>query len=494
MKLTRNQMTGIIVFGVGMVFLAFITYLSVRGERAQGDAFEYGDKILMDSTPSDYAPLRIPPPKIKAFYPIDFHLLKNLDRSVLRNAFYGNFPTGSADAIQGKFKVTGASHIEKPFEGVIIRLEPIQAPFAHPEKSSQREWEIFWYLPLKGNANGELRQAIADATSPEVRFGLDDCLAIIDVSPKAMWRPGIIHVFSPRMTVLAFQNKTYKLDLPDPAASTKETASPSQGAFIHQETHLNFLSGLKLWLKADEGVTSDANGKVSRWEDQSDHGNHATQSISYNQPMLVKNGIAGYPVVRFSGNYLTIPDSPCLHPNHFTIFGIVKENSRATYQTVLSREYRIAGSWYAPYVTFTVGTFGVNQSNYVRSTVSIVGRGHIQANNDNVYDITLPHLFAWKFDGLNQYLYLDSGLVGTQSSPGELDYSGGTTIFTIGSRSDSAPGEYLFGDVAEILLYDTALCDTDKAQVEQYLADKYGISNSQTTSQNGDGGQLSFPK
>lgn len=481
MKLTRNQLIWSYVLVIGIIFYACLTYVSIGGGLFRGDTLENSDKSLINSTPENYIPQKVTPLKVRAFHQVDFHALKNLDREILRNAFYGNFKNGEVNALDGKFRVVGSAQIDRPFDGVILRLEPAQAPFIGLEGAFRRQWEIFWYIPIKGNANGELRQAIADAVSSEVQFDADDCMAIIDVSPANLRRVGIVHVFSPRMTVLSLQNKSYKLDLLDPAAAEEAVPATQPAVHIQQETNLSDISGLKLWLKADEGVTADADGKVSRWDDQSDHGNHASQSNSYKQPTLMNNVIKGRSVIRFCGNYLTIPDSANLRPNHYTLFGVVKENSLATYQTFLSKPWR-NGSWNDPYVTFDMCTLGSGDSNYLRSAVTTAEGGLVRAENSNTYALGSFHVVEWKFDGTNQYLYSDSNLVGTTRSPGHLKYPDETVNFTIGSRSDTSPGEFLNADVAEILLYDASLSDADRNKVEQYLGDKYGVGHSGVTS------------
>ncbi len=60
------------------------------------------------------------------------------------------------------------------------------------------------------------------------------------------------------------------------------------------------LSGLQLWLKADDGVTLNGS-TVSQWIDQSGNGNDATQSNTDRQPMFVDNGLNNKPVLHFDG-------------------------------------------------------------------------------------------------------------------------------------------------------------------------------------------------
>ena len=59
---------------------------------------------------------------------------------------------------------------------------------------------------------------------------------------------------------------------------------------------------LRLWLKADAGVVTNASGQVTRWQDQSGNTNDAVQANTNNQPLLVNPAaIGGEAAVRFNG-------------------------------------------------------------------------------------------------------------------------------------------------------------------------------------------------
>ncbi|MEO5804400.1 MAG: immunoglobulin domain-containing protein, partial [Verrucomicrobiota bacterium] len=81
-------------------------------------------------------------------------------------------------------------------------------------------------------------------------------------------------------------------------AGTNVTFSVTAEAFLP-----TILSGnLRLWLKADQGVIA-ANGRVTEWRDQSANGNHAFQSNTNKQPLLIGSAvpISSQPTVRFDG-------------------------------------------------------------------------------------------------------------------------------------------------------------------------------------------------
>lgn len=58
---------------------------------------------------------------------------------------------------------------------------------------------------------------------------------------------------------------------------------------------------MKLWLKADSGLTLDANNRASAWEDASGNGNDASAAAATVQPLWVDGVINGKPVLRFDG-------------------------------------------------------------------------------------------------------------------------------------------------------------------------------------------------
>ncbi len=70
-------------------------------------------------------------------------------------------------------------------------------------------------------------------------------------------------------------------------------------------------SGLVLWLRADKGVSTNSDGTVSEWADQSGLGNNALQTNSANAPLLVVTN--GKPALEFNGTssqYLQVASTP----------------------------------------------------------------------------------------------------------------------------------------------------------------------------------------
>ena len=67
---------------------------------------------------------------------------------------------------------------------------------------------------------------------------------------------------------------------------------------------------LRLWLRADAGVTTDASGNVSAWADQSGSALVATQATVAKRPTLLAAGMGGQPALDSDGanGYLVLGD------------------------------------------------------------------------------------------------------------------------------------------------------------------------------------------
>jgi len=86
---------------------------------------------------------------------------------------------------------------------------------------------------------------------------------------------------------------------------------------------LTITNTLQLWLKADAGVTADANGAVSAWTDSSGKGNNAAQADPTLAPTVVTNALNNKPVLRFDGvnDHLDVADSDSISiSGHLLVF------------------------------------------------------------------------------------------------------------------------------------------------------------------------------
>jgi len=216
-------------------------------------------------------------------------------------------------------------------------------------------------------------------------------------------------------------------------------------------------AGLALWFKADTGLVTDGSGNVSQWLDQSGNGNHASQTVMAAEPVLATNAINGQPVVRFNGtsDYLSFP---AVNTTNFTVFIV----------------YRMTGhqAWGGPMVNRAAGEYGFELSSGTADTsvfqphlVESLG-GQELANKTTGVGLSLPlgpTLQEWTSD----YRYFEDGLEqAVINGVGGWDVSGGRLGYA---------WSYMSGDIAEVLVYNTVLSDTDRQGVANYLNGKYAV-------------------
>jgi hypothetical protein len=264
------------------------------------------------------------------------------------------------------------------------------------------------------------------------------------------------------------------------------------------------ISGLQLWLDASDASTLfnattggslvAADGGVARWEDKSGNGRHATQSTSGNRPLRKTAIQGGKDVLRFDGSndLLSIPNSATtfkfLHNANSTVFAVFKSGTTAN----------PGHSGHLVFGTISAGTS--SQTGAYLATVDsdpstandmvdwFVARGQsgtwpvYSANNNyfasNVFGmLSLVSKPADATSGNRVALRKNGGSLSTENAPlsiqtvsqGDADDN-----FTIGAFSG---GSYsLNGDIAEIIIYNAALSDTDRALVESYLMSKWAIT------------------
>jgi hypothetical protein len=68
----------------------------------------------------------------------------------------------------------------------------------------------------------------------------------------------------------------------------------------------------------------------------------------------------------------------------------------------------------------------------------------------------------------------DQGATNSDTNPASTSNS--TYDLHIGSAAGRTEGVFWEGDIAEVIIYDSALSDTDRGKVEDYLLAKWGIT------------------
>lgn len=239
-------------------------------------------------------------------------------------------------------------------------------------------------------------------------------------------------------------------------------------------------SGLALWVRADMGVTQN-NGGVSGWADQS--GNHRNAGApAGKEPQLVSSvsgplpgGLGGRPTLRFDGGQLLEIAANVLASDHaeFSVFGVAKSNQednaaifgiRTDVDKVQLDQGGVAGS-------------GKGQPRF------IVGNQTVFAKSNPAVNVDVPTGYAISSgvvtaDGTTRDVQMYYG--GVKGVLGEVDL-GEDLVIASGSTQigglECCGGYQLYfqGDIAEVIVYDRALSESEVNDVHSYLTTRYSV-------------------
>ena len=207
-----------------------------------------------------------------------------------------------------------------------------------------------------------------------------------------------------------------------------------------------------MWLRADVGVITNASG-VTVWEDQSGLGNDVTQGTAANEPALLSPAVNGLPAVDFLGDDWLMFGS-ALSLDDLTIFVVARNNNPA--ETI--------GMIFGPWADN-------NQIRFQNSTqILSVGSGNgLPSITSTIGDNRVYHSLTIRYDGATWEVRRD----GVVASSNPVAVAGPLTLGRLGSWFSGQHG--LIGEIAEIMVYDTALSGSQRATVEDYLRTRYAL-------------------
>lgn len=235
------------------------------------------------------------------------------------------------------------------------------------------------------------------------------------------------------------------------------------------------ISNLQAWFKADSLALSDG-AAVGTWTESSPNAYAATQAVAGQKPIYKANIVNGLPVVRFSSassQYLDL-GTVLGKPANFTTFAVYQTTDASTRQDAfgsIDSSYTGAKGW---------GLLDLNNS-----AAGCLAHGWASDGTNSAWPRALSAITA------NTFYYTASAYVsgGTSSVPyingvtPAYTVAGGTTpasnsgtaySFSLG-RAGAYNGNYFSGDLAEVIIYNKALSNAERAQVEAYLKNKYGL-------------------
>lgn len=228
----------------------------------------------------------------------------------------------------------------------------------------------------------------------------------------------------------------------------------------------NVINNLKVWLRADLNVYSDAGttaavdgGSVSQWNDQTSLGNNgaATATPLYN---TTSNLINFNPTIYYdgtSGHNLTYSVS-----DQYTIFTMAKMEGTQNGRVWSSRNSNsLLGYWN-----------GREDVLYLNGTPSILG-GQAATTNPRMYSMSRASNGAYTF--LKNGATLSTGAAGSSNN----------TTWQMGiANGGQYSGEKSKVYISEMIIYDRNLSTAEINSVQSYLAVKYGVTLDQSTPTN----------
>lgn len=224
-------------------------------------------------------------------------------------------------------------------------------------------------------------------------------------------------------------------------------------------TALPVTANLELWLDADDSSTITLNGStVSQWDDKSGNDYHVSQGTASNQPTYTTSVLNSKSVVRFDGNDELLNGSATVvgGSTNRTVFIVFNSTAGSvTYSVTLGDS------------TSTGQAFGISREIAVRvnNGSRVWSTGAINSTH-SIVTIALDgtsttDLSAWK-NG--------SSLTASSTSAQTINTAAGIIV------GNGTSGGNLTGDVAEVVVYSSALSTTDRESVESYLSSKWGIT------------------
>lgn len=228
-------------------------------------------------------------------------------------------------------------------------------------------------------------------------------------------------------------------------------------------------AGLQGWYKADAGVYSDAGvtlaadtNTVQQWNDQSGNARNLSQGTAGARPTY-RTGIRnGLPVVRFGGAtdddfMIGVALSNFFTAGAKTAIGVVMQANSALH--------------------VIIGDATAAADTRMRLSSGLVE----YTNDDGAADtVTLAataanyHIATWLHSSGSIYV----GATDTRTASMSTVASGNTSTLTadLWLGSEAAGANFLDGDIAELAIFNVALSEADRKQIEKYLAYRWGFT------------------
>lgn len=232
-------------------------------------------------------------------------------------------------------------------------------------------------------------------------------------------------------------------------------------------------SHLKLWLKADKGVFSDAgttaatNGQtVQQWNDQSGNNFHATQAVAASRPVFATPVFNRLPALTFASGAKFLNAALNISPSVNPVVTIISVSAYTAF-TSPAPFSKIWGHDDGQYDR-TVGFDPRANSSFSYFTGTAV------ADFPFVTGLPLPDEPFITTAGYTPTTFIGFQQ-GVQGANGTVSNNDGRPEFTIGAINSQGVEPWM-GNIIEMIVYDTVLSPSQRINIENYLSAKYSTS------------------
>ena len=237
-------------------------------------------------------------------------------------------------------------------------------------------------------------------------------------------------------------------------------------------------SDIDLWLRADYGVVTDSNNKVSRWEDFVHPDYNIIQNTADRRPLLVDNYANTFPALKFDGvdDYLNGGDICDLKLSGGTLITVLQHEyltSNAHFAISKANDYSGDKSWYIRIIAGS-GVYRIGFAVVKGSEITVLSYGNYQTRDMKLENVVT----AWKIDNANNVIkkYQNGVYTDTKAFDGSYDMNNNYDLI-IGAMGRTGLDPRLFweGHIMEIIKFDRVLSDSEFAYVHEYLNLKYNL-------------------
>ena len=234
---------------------------------------------------------------------------------------------------------------------------------------------------------------------------------------------------------------------------------------------------------ADASTITESNGAVSQWADKSGNGHHATQETAGLQPTTGSAKIGGLNALRFDKDMLSVPVAARL-PDAYTTFIVATSGFssgdnplwceqdtaangyRKNYHAISDQHRFINGALFAPITGLDILSCRQTAPNFREIFVNgLKGRSSLEREGNK--------------DKIRTYIRVSEE---GQSSSEVFSGRKGTKMTSVllgGRLNEEGDPDYCTSDIAEVIVFSSALSESDREKVEGYLARKWGLTDKQ---------------